>query len=63
MGNIGIVGSGLVGSRVAQHLTSYEHPIVVTSHFNVSEVHGCDVVVLAHSAPHAELAATLLGHA
>ncbi len=61
MGNIGIVGSGLVGSRVAQHLTSFEHPIVVTNHFNVSEVHGCDVVVLAHSAPHAELAATLLG--
>jgi len=61
MGNIGIVGSGLVGSRVAQHLTSYDHPIVVTNHFNMSEVHGCDVVVLAHGAPHAELAATLLG--
>jgi hypothetical protein len=61
MGNIGIIGSGLVGSRVIQHLTSYSHPLVTTNHFNVNDVNGCDVVVLAHGTPHAALAAVLLG--
>lgn len=58
--DIGIVGSGLVGSRVALHLASSGLRARTVSHDNMSSVFGSKVVVLAHSAPHHPTASTLL---
>lgn len=57
---IGIVGSGLVGSRVALHLASAGLRARTVSHDNMSSVFGSRVVVLAQAPPHASTASALL---
>lgn len=56
---IGVVGSGLVGSRIALQLSSLGIPARTVSRDGVTSLFGCRVVVLAHGAPHAPLAASL----
>ena len=58
---IAIVGGGLVGARVAQHVMSQNIPVIAVSRDRIVEAYGADVVVLAHRNPHAALASTLMG--
>lgn len=56
---IGVVGSGLVGSRVALHLSSAGVKARTVTRENLSSIFGCKIAVLAHGAPHASIASTL----
>ena len=58
---IAVVGQGLVGACVAQHVMSQNIPVIAVSRNRISEAYGADVVVLAHRTPHAVLASTLMG--
>lgn len=58
--NIGVVGAGLVGSRVALHLASSGLKARAVSHLNPLAVGGCRVVVLTHGTPHHDLASSLV---
>ena len=58
--NIGIVGSGVVGSRVALHLQSLGIRPRTASFQHASELFDCSVVVLAHGAPHATLVSAFI---
>ena len=57
---VGIIGSGVVGSRVALHLQSAGIRARITSAVNATELFECRIVVLAHGAPHAALASTFV---
>ncbi|MFM9083153.1 MAG: hypothetical protein ACKOQ7_04565 [Actinomycetota bacterium] len=57
---IGIVGRGLVGSRVALNLSSSGVSIRTVSRTQVADLAGCDAVVLAHGGSHAALVASLI---
>jgi len=57
---IGIVGRGLVGSRVALNLSSSGMSIRTVSRAQITDLAGCDAVVLAHGGSHASLAASLV---
>lgn len=57
---IGIVGRGLVGSRVALNLSSSGVSIRTVSRAQVADLAGCDAVVLAHGGSHAALVASLI---
>lgn len=57
---IGIVGQGLVGSRVALNLSSSGVEVRTARHSRASDLFGCDVVVLAHGGHHAPLVATFV---
>lgn len=65
--SVAVVGNGVVGARVVQHLMSpvvgETDPVdvVSVSRRTLREAHGADVVVLAHGGPHAPIARTLLG--
>lgn len=61
MSTVGIVGSGLVGTRASVHLTSLGVRVVPISHRHLSDAMDCTTVVLAHGGKHAALASTLLG--
>ena len=52
---IAIVGGGLVGARVAQHVMSQNIPVIAVSRDRVVEAYGADVVVLAQKFPTQEL--------
>jgi hypothetical protein len=57
---IGIIGSGVVGTRVAAqlHALGYRPRIAPLRH--ATDLFDCNVVVLAHGAPHSALAATFV---
>ena len=57
---IGIIGSGVVGTRVAAqlHTLGYRPRIAPLRH--ATDLFDCSVVVLAHGAPHSALAATFV---
>ncbi|MFM8625800.1 MAG: hypothetical protein ACKOCC_02490 [Actinomycetota bacterium] len=57
---IGIVGRGLVGSRVALNLSSSGVSIRTVPRAQVADLAGCDAVVLAHGGSHAALVASLI---
>jgi len=57
---IGIVGRGLVGSRVALNLSSSGVSIRTVPRTQVADLAGCDAVVLAHGGSHAALIASLI---
>lgn len=57
---IGIVGRGLVGSRVALNLSSSGVSIRTVPRAQVADLAGCDAVVLAHGGSHAALIASLI---
>jgi len=57
---IGIVGTGVVGSRVLLHLSSLGIAAKVVSHARATELFDCDVVILAHGTPHAQLVSTFV---
>ena len=59
---IGVVGTGIVGSRVSLHLASLGVAVRSVSHLRSTELFDCDVVVLAHGAPHAILASAFIAH-
>lgn len=58
--SIGIVGRGLVGSRVALNLSSSGVDIRTVSRSQVTDLTGCNAVVLAHGGSHAALVASLV---
>jgi hypothetical protein len=58
--DIGIVGNGVVGSRIGLHLQSLGYPARATSVRHATELFDCRVVVLAHGGPHAALASTFV---
>ena len=60
MFQVGIIGSGVVGSRVALHLQSAGIRARIASSKNATELFDCRIVVLAHGAPHAALASTFI---
>jgi hypothetical protein len=60
--SIGIVGNGLVGTRVALHLNSLGVRTLPISHKNIAEAMDCSTVVLAQGGKHAPLASSLVGH-
>jgi saccharopine dehydrogenase-like NADP-dependent oxidoreductase len=57
---IGIIGSGLVGSRVAETLKNARHDTHVVSAKNIRDLMNCRVVVMAHGGPHAALVSNLV---
>lgn len=59
-GSIGVIGTGLVGSRVALNLASEGIRARSASHSNAVAMAGCSVAVLTHGAPHFPLAASLV---
>ena len=59
---VGIVGQGLVGSRVALNLSSSGVQVRTVRHSHATELFDADVVVLAHGGDHAALIATLVTH-
>ena len=58
--DIGIVGNGIVGSRIGLHLQSLGYPARITSARSATELFECRVVILAHGGPHAALASTFV---
>lgn len=58
--HIGIVGTGVVGTRVSMHLQSLGHEAHVVPLRHSSDLFDCRVVVLAHGGPHAPLAAAYI---
>lgn len=56
---VGVIGSGLVASRVSLHLASAGLRPRSVSRERVSELFGSRIAVLAHAGPHAALAGTL----
>lgn len=59
--SIGVLGTGLVGSRVVQNLVSHGADVVVASRRNIPDLFECSTVVLAHGAPHSRFSSTLMG--
>ena len=59
---IGIVGQGLVGSRVAMNLSSAGVEVQTAPRSRALDMAGCDVVVLAHGGDHASTIAALVTH-
>ena len=59
---IGIVGSGLVGTRVAAILVARGVSVRMVPHTRATDVLGCGTAVLCHGGRHAPLAATLVNH-
>ena len=59
LGTVGVVGEGLVGTRVAMNLSGSPAKVRLVSHRQVSTLSDCDVIVLAHAAPHATLLGSL----
>lgn len=65
---VAVVGNGVVGSRVLQHLTSPmidgapSLEVVSVGRRNVRDARAADVVVLAHGGPHGPLVKDLLAH-
>ena len=57
---IGIVGTGVVGTRIASSLTTLGVSSQLTPLKSVTELFDCSVVVLAHGGPHAALASTFI---
>lgn len=57
---IGIVGSGVMGSRVAISLQSAGHRARIAHVPHATDLHDCQVVVLAQGGKHAPMAATFL---
>jgi hypothetical protein len=57
---VGVVGTGLVGSRVALQLASAGVRPAIVSRENAAELKGCGVVVLTHGAPHADVVEALM---
>lgn len=55
-----VVGSGVVGTRVVQHLTALECAPALYTHKQRSELFAHSIVVLACAEPHAQLATMLL---
>lgn len=53
---VGIVGTGVVGSRVSMNLSSAGVSARLTPLKSATELFNCSVVVLAHGGPHAALA-------
>ncbi len=58
--DIGIIGSGVVGSRVAAQLHTLGHRPRIAPLRQATDLFDCSVVVLAHGAPHSALAATFV---
>ncbi len=57
---IGIVGTGVVGTRVSTSLSALGISSRLTPLKQVTELFDCSVVVLAHGGPHAALASTFI---
>lgn len=57
---VGIVGTGIVGSRVSMNLSSFGITTHLTSLKSATELFKCDVVVLAHGGPHTALASSFI---
>ena len=58
--DIGIIGSGVVGTRVAAQIHTLGLRPRVASLRHATDLFDCSVVVLAHGAPHSALAATFV---
>jgi saccharopine dehydrogenase-like NADP-dependent oxidoreductase len=57
---IGIIGSGVVGARVASQLHQLGYRPRIAQLRHATDLFDCSVVVLAHGAPHSALAATFV---
>lgn len=58
--SIGIVGTGVVGTRVSMHLQSMGVKARIVPLRDSSDLTGCKVVILAHGGPHAPLVSSFV---
>ncbi|MGA1362964.1 MAG: hypothetical protein ACO36A_08585 [Ilumatobacteraceae bacterium] len=59
---VGIIGSGLIGTRVAAILVARGVTVRMATHTRATELLDCGTVVMSHGGRHAALAGTFLSH-